>query len=264
MTGHTTSGASPGADSEIRSIQDLLGALQPITADGGEYWYRGHRDSGWLLEPSVFRVPAHRDGEQSMLDRFRQEAATVGLPFAFDDWGWVTFAQHHGLPTRLLDWSQNPLVGLYFACQRGEETQPEDFEAEGELIVINPRDLNEEAGDVGGGHPLLLKDGHSILDHYRPGYDASQRWRPRAVIAPMSFDRIRFQTGTFTVSQRPAEGTSNSQLGAARSLRRFTVPSDAKQSLRGELQTLGVSEVTIYRDLDRIAGAIRTSHRTTT
>ncbi|MBF4762752.1 FRG domain-containing protein [Nocardioides islandensis] len=255
-----TAEAQP-APPEIGSVQDLLVSLQAITADGREYWYRGHRDSGWLLQPSVFRTPGHRDSEQSMLDRFRQEAATAGQPYSFDNWGWITFAQHHQLPTRLLDWSQSPLVGLYFACERGREAKPDEAEAEGELLMIDPRDLNEEAGDAGGGHPVLLKDGHSALDHYRPGHDASQRMKPRAVIAPMSFDRIRFQTGTFTVSQRPADGDAVPQLANARSLRRFLIPSGKKQTLREQLETLGLTEVTIYRDLDRIAGRIKATHK---
>lgn len=246
---------SPPQDAdEIRSVSDLLDALQPIVADGQEYWYRGHRDSTWNLEPAVFRNPKHRAAEKSMLDRFRQEAAVAGLPHALDEWGWVAFAQHHGLYTRLLDWSQSPLVGLYFACERGRVTKVDEPEADGEFLLIDPRSVNREAGDAAG-HPKLLRDG--TYDNYRPGNDAPEWGFPRAVIAPMSFDRIRFQTGTFTVSQNQPSGTGSPGLEAASSLRRFTIPSEAKQALRDQLETLGYSEVTIYRDLDRIANRIR-------
>ena len=99
----------------IGSVEALLAVLSPITADGREVWYRGHRNRTWTLEASTFRTENHRNAERAMLARFRQEAAATGMPYAFDEWGWIAFAQHHELPTCLLDWSQSPLVALYFA-----------------------------------------------------------------------------------------------------------------------------------------------------
>lgn len=263
VTGEDGTGKE-GSGPIIRDVESLLAILAPVTADGSELWFRGHRDSSWRLEASTYRTRGPRLGERSMLDRFRQEAATTGAPYGFDDWGWITFAQHHKLPTRLLDWSQSPLVGLYFACERGADTKPEEVECDGEFFILDPNDLNEEAGDAGGGHPLLLRDGDPTLDNYRPGHDQSVRGKPRAVIAPTLFDRIRFQTGTFTVSQRPEEGEAVPQLASARSLERFIVPGDAKHHLRQQLATLGFNEVSIYRDLDRIATRIKLAHERVT
>jgi hypothetical protein len=229
--------------------------LGPITADGREVWYRGHRDQSWRLEPSAFRSSGHREGERAMLARFRQEAASTGLQYAFDEWGWITFAQHHALPTRLLDWSQSPLVALFFAC----ELAPGDaVEPDGELFLIHPNDLNQEAGDDDGGHPRLLSDADSKLKDYLPGRDAENRWKPRAVVAPLVFDRIRFQTGTFTVTQLPPATAEQEPLRNATSLQSFIVPAASKPDLRVQLDVLGFNEVSIYRDLDRIAIRIRT------
>lgn len=244
----------------IASVEDLIRLLGPVTAEGRETWYRGHRDQSWLLEPSAYRTPAHRDTELAMLARFRQEAAAAGLPYAFDEWGWVTFAQHHMLPTRLLDWSKSPLVALYFATERGAAVAGDAVEQDGELFVLYPNELNEEAGDAGGGHPVLLHDSETSLREYLPGQDGGARRKPRAVVAPHSFDRIRFQAGTFTVSQRPLAGEPDEPLRRADALLSCVVPADAKRDIRSQLEVLGLNEASIYRDLDRIAKSIRSQH----
>jgi len=244
---------------EIASVQDLIQLLTPITADGREVWFRGHRDHSWRLEASAFRTPNHRTSERAMLARFRQEAAAAGLQYAFDEWGWMTFAQHHALPTRLLDWSQSPLVALYFACEPPPDAAETPVETDGEFFLIHPNALNTEAGDDDGGHPQLLSDGVTTLQDYRPGGDAENKRRPRAVVAPLIFDRIRFQTGTFTVTQSPSPTSDPEPLRKAASLQSFVVPGDSKPTLRDQLGSLGFDEVSIYRDLDRIARRIRTA-----
>lgn len=241
----------------IESVQDLLGLLDSLTADGREIWYRGHRDVTWRLEASVLRDETHRKTEQAMLARFRQQAASAGLGHAFDEWGWVTFAQHHALPTRLLDWTESPLVGLFFACEEGPK---EAVEKDGELFALDPCELNKEAGDGDGGNPYLLRDSTPGLDDYRPGKDAQHSRKPRSVIAPMVFDRIRFQSGCFTVEQTREPIGDREPLRLARSLQSFIVPGDAKRNLRGQLEALGFNEVSVYRDLDRIARRIKVGH----
>lgn len=235
-----------------------MSTLEPITADRREIWYRGHRDFAWRLEASTFRTKEHREAERAMLARFHQEASTAGLQYGLDEWGWISFAQHHGLPTRLLDWSQSPLVALFFACEEPPEASPGGVEADGEFLLIHPTDLNDEAGDADGGYPRLLVDGDSKLTDYLPGRDSQNKSKPRAVVAPMSFDRIRFQTGTFTVTQLPDASSGSEPLRRARSLQSFRVPSSAKPGLRAQLEVLGFNEVSIYRDLDRIAKRIKT------
>lgn len=237
-----------------------MSVLAPVTADGREVWYRGHRDQSWRLEASSFRTEHHRSGERAMLARFRQEAAAAGLQYAFDEWGWITFAQHHSLPTRLLDWSQGPLVALFFACERVSDAADPVLEADGEFFILHPNDLNIEAGDNDGGYPRLLFDGDGKLKDYLPGRDTENPSKPRAVVAPLVFDRIRFQTGTFTVAQLPPATTDSEPLRNAKALQSFIVPGSAKPDLRGQLDTLGFNEVSIYRDLDRIATRIKNGH----
>lgn len=246
---------SAARQATIRSVEELVQVLGSRAGDGVEFWFRGHCDITWTLVPSAHRTHDLRVTERSMLARFRQQAAAVGQPYGFDEWGWITYAQHHGLPTRLLDWSQSPLVALFFSCQRRAKDES-DIEPDGEFFWLRPHELNDEAGDSDGGYPRLLTDTDSRLCDYLPGRDANNRSKPRAVVAPMAFDRIRFQTGTFTVSQVPNGSGPDEPLRESRSVESAIVPSDAKRELREELEVLGFNDATIYRDLDRIAKRI--------
>lgn len=193
-----------------------------------------------------------------MLARFRHEAAATGLQYRFDEWGWVAFAQHHELPTRLLDWSQSPLVGLFFATEMPPVSKKEEDGKDGAFFVLNPTRLNRDAGDADG-NLRLLSDYDEDLGKYLPGKDGGPQKTPRAVVAPLVFDRIRFQSGTFTVEQKPRPSDPE-PLRKSPAVQLFRIPGEAKHQIRVQLEALGFHESTIYRDLDRISRRIKKTH----
>ena len=104
-----------------KSWSDLLKQLYPRHVDShinryrSSFAYRGVDDSGWPMETSLMRLggPYHTL-ERHLLRNFRKYAhREVADRDSF--WYWLAIAQHHGLPTRLLDWTSSPLVALHFA-----------------------------------------------------------------------------------------------------------------------------------------------------
>ena len=101
--------------------------------------FRGQRED-WPLLPKLARLTHVGDilsAEHEMFATFRREAVADAEPVPDNDWDWLALAQHHGLPTRLIDWTMNPLAAAWFAV--GDPAARPDRPAV--LWVYRPDDL---------------------------------------------------------------------------------------------------------------------------
>ena len=125
---------------EITSIQSLLEALgEDNEGYAGSVWYRGQGRSIWSLTPGYLRLN-NPPSESTFLKRFKQSAAMLIQTSPKESFDWLFLMQHYGVPTRLLDWSESPLVALYFAV---EDSSDRDEEAA--LWSLRPSELNKNA-----------------------------------------------------------------------------------------------------------------------
>jgi len=120
----------------LRSIHDAT----RIGNDLRHCWFRGHSKTFGSLLPGAYREP-YRSARENIEfwagQRFRLRAASYSadLPKWDDYVSWLLLMQHHGVPTRLLDWTENVLVGLYFAVCDSEDE-------DGELWCMEHSELN--------------------------------------------------------------------------------------------------------------------------
>ena len=250
-----------GEPEVINSVADYVTALRALGAAGLDrpFWFRGHRSSAYRLWPSGLRVDSYRNNQEIMLKRFMQDAQNFLIEAPTNSWEWLFLAQHHGVPTRLLDWSENALVALYFACERDEPRLEGVSPMNGDVWVLLPAALNQASGTWTGRHaedlPLFGVD--QSLEKYHPLslVPPQEPRNPVAALATRSFRRISNQWGTFTVTDQsiPLEDQRDSE----RFLVRLAVAADAKVEILDELRSLGIEERVVYPDLHRLGARIK-------
>lgn len=133
--------------------------LKAVSAKRSEddFIYRGHASNVWEIKPSGMRDDAAGIVTKNQMRAWKALAQRFVTPRPTNDLEYLVLAQHYGIPTALLDWTSNPLVALFFACQ------PETGFPDGEVLQVRrssfePIDKMETVGiyRVRRKAPLLL------------------------------------------------------------------------------------------------------------
>jgi hypothetical protein len=198
--------------------------------------YRGHGAQSFKLQPKVGRQAppmnssAGAVNEELMLELFRRQSVGLLEVSPQSDWEFLAIAQHHGMSTRLLDWTRSPLVALYFSVCKECETRDKDGRPGCEdAEVLAWRCAKEKLAEPPGCGPLKLE---SVV-----------RYIPR-----ITTSRLRAQSGLFTVHPRPTEVWEPEGK-----LLRVRIPSERRKALKDSLFRHGVHESVLFPELDGLA-----------
>ncbi|MCC8397678.1 FRG domain-containing protein [Paraburkholderia sp. MMS20-SJTR3] len=141
----TTSIIAPNLG-EVRTLATFISAINGELTGHVNTLYRGQRDAAWSLRLAIDRQARRPPGheEKSMLEEFKRRAIPYLDSPASDltDTHWLAIAQHHGMPTRMLDWSGSALTALWFAIRQ----QPRQQKAAAVwLLTYEPKYLISDA-----------------------------------------------------------------------------------------------------------------------
>jgi hypothetical protein len=204
-------------------------------------FYRGVQNNNeHKLIPSIARkwnggLEGLRKLERETLEKFKSRAPAHLTFRPSNEWEWLMLGQHHGLPSRLLDWTTNPLVALYFACS-GDNYRSDDG------AVYRLSGLEQ------------LRPDHFVYPDFSNPFKIE---RDFYIYPPHISPRIIAQSSAFTVSKNPIVPLEISPIDKEKGPNdKIIINAVAKDRILQQLRDLGIGPATLFPDLDGLCKQI--------
>ncbi|MEG1022350.1 MAG: FRG domain-containing protein [Myroides sp.] len=180
--------------------------------------YRGQSNKDWKLIPSLGREQFSKIKGDELFRNWKRRAINLLGKNIQSEFELMMIAQHNGLPTKLLDWSHNPLVALFFAVIDNDNV-------DGAFFVYINSNFKHEITNI-----------NNLIDEI-------------TLVQPSApINRISNQYGYFTIHKQPTIDLNTDNCGG--SIKKFIIPKDIKKDMAFKLNHYGVNYMSIYPDLE--------------
>ena len=240
--------------------------LEWISNHSSTVYYRGESDNEYLLMPKVGRNNYSLVDEINMLEHFKRKANMYVK--ANNDFEWLALAQHHGLPTRLLDWTINPLVACFFAVNSSLEKTSKIYcldKCENEILDVSEVKSPFEISEIKILYPPVVTNRIELQNGlfsihplpYSPTLIGSRQYDglgpKNLLIEILKVNRYNFEKKVIFENIQSKEEVNNYLGGFYKTDKPyFEIEPEYKSYFNKMIRFLGVNE-TIYGDIDSIA-----------
>jgi hypothetical protein len=247
------------------SVRSWDSARRELQRFNSAWAFRGHAESGWVLETSLEREPDFKGArfplevaEDRMLRDFQRRAHhfIAGPLIPRDDLEWLAMMQHYGAPTRLLDWTRSPFVAAYFALERAAGDRAAVWCVQQEWCLAASRQILRAA------HPELLlmvnpSDKDVFENYIRPG-------DLKLVVPVEPFrlnERMTTQQGLFTCAGDANTSFLDNLRALGPELPKKLVKIEISTAVRAEaleeLNQVNINRATLFPGIDGLAQSLK-------
>ena len=224
-----------------------------------KYAFRGLSDSNYKLETTLIRLGGNYASLENHLLRNFSKYAHSSVVEMDSVWHWLSVAQHHGLPTRLMDWTYSPYVAMHFATANIER-----FGVDGVIWAVNYVEVNKELPAILKNE--LHKEGANVftvkmlLEHVQSLTDLGNLAKKDFVLfiePPSIDDRFINQFAFFSISSNPNLILDEWLLEYPNIWRKIILPKELKWEVRDKLDQANITERVMFPGLDGLSSWLK-------
>jgi hypothetical protein len=252
-------------ENTIESFQDFFSLVATgQNGDMNSFWFRGQGKSSYGLKPSLHRHESIIDQislfnmEKNLLNRFKERSIPYLKNQVSDNWEFLFLMQHHGMPTRLLDWTENPLIALFFALSTSPTNEFGEYYEDAAVWVLSPSKWNSAVfknqsydGGALSTSDLFVNNGYSLDTEIRLLNEY-----PVAILGIHNSPRIVAQRGSFCLfgkSLHTMDKIFEDPTFPNDCLKKIIIPFNLIDSILKNLLWMGITDAVIYPDLDGLS-----------
>jgi hypothetical protein len=232
---------------------------EPLARFRSNLAFRGLGNSSYDLKTGLIRLGGAAERlEGHMLRNYRKYARRDSVP---DDsmWNWLALAQHHGLPTRLIDWTFSPYVAMHFATVRLQDYDYDgviwcvDFVKTNRLLPEGLKALIQEEGSNAFTVEMLNKVAGTLIE-----YDRLSSEEFVVFFEPPSLDdRIVNQFALFSMMSSPTARLDRWLEAHPELYKRLIIPAELKWEVRDKLDQANITERVLFPGLDGLSSWLK-------